>query len=321
MDPWQWLSVVLSVGAILAVGWLLVVIARRLSLKTDNAQIDHLSSALSAELDLILRRLDDLERTIPGQLERTIPGQLDALLEARTVHAVANGEPQAILALSDETSEYMIVEGIAHELKTPLAAIKASAAILADMYEEQLGTAISEEIETEVTNVHDDVAQCEEILFVFRHVIADLRWANEEPGLLGRGARRACQAAEKVTGRRTQLELHLPEDVPGFSLQYLAALIRPLIVNAVEASPENGGKVMVKLIDKPDMIELVVENFVDYPVDPNIFLADGSSRKPGHRGLGIRTARILADVRRGRLTHDVHGKLVRVQITLPKENV
>ncbi len=315
MDSWDWLSVVLSAGVLLAIGGMSIMITRRLPPKSGAVQVDDLSpvSGASGQFDLILQRLDDLERTIPGQLE--------ALLAARMAHSDADGEPHAIMAGSDETSEYVVVEGIAHELKTPLAAIKASAAMLADMYRQEFGVGIGEEIETEVRSVGDDVTQCEEILLVFRHVIAGLRWANEEPGLLAQGIQRAYEAVTKVSGRRTQLELQLPEDVPGFSPRYLAALVRPLIVNAVEASPERGGKVVVKLTDNPGMIELVVENLANRPVNASMFAADGSSSKPDHRGLGIRTARILANARRGRLTYNVQDELVRAQVTLPKENV
>jgi sensor histidine kinase regulating citrate/malate metabolism len=124
--------------------------------------------------------------------------------------------------------------------------------------------------------------------------------------------------ADRRVGLRTRLEMNLPETVEGFDNSYLATLLLPLVENAVEASPHNG-VIELSFSDHETYVQFEVGNDVREPVVMDIVFTPGGSTKDGHEGLGVPTARWLAEsVRGGSLIANVNDDRFRVLVRLPR---
>jgi signal transduction histidine kinase len=321
------LTAVLAASSLLATCSLLVVITRRSALRRrDDERGESVQQELIAGMDLLARRVNALERVIHHQTSRVRRQSLAADHEPFRVRRetwpgagrLSSPRKSPMLAVDDETSDRQLIEQIAHEMKTPLAAIKARALIVSSI----LQTEAVADAAAELSGVVGDVAQCESVLVVFRQVVAGLRESRADAMTLGQTVRDAHSSATAACGRHTTLIVeNLPDEVPGFPSHYLAAILRPLVVNAVEASPLSG-EVKVCFVDDTLAITLVVENSVERRVDSAVFRIPGQSTKAPNRGLGILTVRTLADLRRGsKCEHEISDCTVRARVELAKNTV
>lgn len=313
------IAIVVSALAVLA-GCGLVVVSVRSALARHAAVVGADQDEQRTLLATIDQRMDVLRRTVPEQVRLLVK---DVVAGELATHRATAARPDADAAVANavdqnnEVSDRRLVDQIAHELKTPLAAMKARALIAGGASRAGDPTAV----EQEIAGVIEDVRQCESVLLVFGQVVTGLRAGRQSRETLVAAVRGAYDAAAVVFGRGSRLSIGLPAAVPGFPTHYLAAIFRPLVVNAVEHGAD--APVTVGLEEEAGALTLFVENRTVAPVKAAMFnINQVVSSKLDHRALGIETVRTLADLRRGGQCRYVvldGGSSVRAEVRLPKE--
>lgn len=203
---------------------------------------------------------------------------------------------------------------LAHSLATPLSGLKARILALRGDFADG-----DPNMRSELAALQTRVEMCEAVLATFRRVnqavAADRSYqlASVADTLM-----LAHRDAEGRLGAGTSLDADLPEVVEGFDNSYLATLLLPLVENAVEASPNNG-RIELKFSDHDTYIQFEVGNDVREPVVMDKVFIPGGSTKAGHQGLGVPTAKWLAEsVRGGSLIADMNGDRFRALVRLPR---
>jgi signal transduction histidine kinase len=193
-------------------------------------------------------------------------------------------------AIASELSAKVILAELTHSMKSPLLTLKGNASNLASLFPADGDSDTLQRLEDIVWGVRE----CELALDTFRQLVDD----SSEVTRLGLLSLREAVAylhgsTDRLLSRGTILASAVPEEVPGFSQDYLVTLLRPLVENAVEASPP-GREVTVAIFDEDDVVRVSVDNAVEGPFDPDILGRPGETTKAHHSGLGLSVARRLA---------------------------
>ncbi|MFF4509135.1 sensor histidine kinase [Streptomyces sp. NPDC001401] len=213
--------------------------------------------------------------------------------------------------LSPELGSNLIGE-LAHSLKTPLAHIEVT------IREWAKSTTSAAEVE-EIHDVLTSVELCKASLAAFRELRQVSSAADSwSPTSLSESVQGAVSVYSARAGKRSTLELSLPDSIPEYSNNYLLALMLPLIENAVEASPD-GEKIQLRFNrEVGNRIVFSLENSVDAPVDGEILHTAGLTTKLGHDGLGVATVKDLLTAYDGaELVDSSRGNRFTMTIYLP----
>ena len=203
------------------------------------------------------------------------------------------------MSMPDERGEssYLIVSEMAHSMKTPLAHLEGVIELL------RRSPVLAESEEANVLNeMNTSVNICKATLAAYREVT---RVADQIEPRATDSLGEALEAMHKIytrqAGKRTKLEVTVPNLVGGYSNNYMLAILFPLLENAVEASPRTA---MISITSEQDRnhIKFIVKNDVEHPVDLQRIGVRGQSSKPGHDGLGISVVKHLVSEHRGAST-------------------
>jgi hypothetical protein len=183
---------------------------------------------------------------------------------------------------------YLVVSEMAHSMKTPLAHLESVIELLRLSHMQADGEAADmlSEMSTSVNIVKATLAAYREVTRVANRIEPR---ATESLG-------EALEAMHKIyarqAGKRTKLEVKIPNVVPGYSANYLLAILFPLLENAVEASPD-AALISIAAEQDASHVSFTVKNDVAVPVDVKTIGKRGQTTKPGHDGLGISVVRHL----------------------------
>ncbi|MFI5890389.1 hypothetical protein ACIA5D_09735 [Actinoplanes sp. NPDC051513] len=198
---------------------------------------------------------------------------------------VARPEP------APELTDSNIVQELTHTLRTPLHAVRYETEAI------ELTHPDDASLRDQCGQIGRFVDTCDVFLSVFGQVVDVARRTErlrESP--LPETIRTLHSVAEAACQRGTKLTmLGVPEVVAGYQNTYLAALLMPLIENAVEAS-EPAGEITAEYQPEPGYTTLRVTNAV--PPDAELPPPGLSTKHPGP-GLGLKVAERLADMHRG----------------------
>jgi signal transduction histidine kinase len=236
-----------------------------------------------------------------------------------TVQSQENDPPNELVNKADDKyrqlSQDRLMAELAHSLATPMSGLKARILSLCDMYGEHENS----DLYTDLLALKVRVETCEAVLATFRRV--------NQTAAADRSYRLASIAdtlklvhhdVDRRLRLNTRLESNIPASVEGFDNAFLATLLLPLLENAVEGSPLNG-TVMLKFVDQPAYITLEVINAIQDSVAMDKVFTPGESTKDGHQGLGVPTARWLAEsIRGGGMTANVSGNEFHALVRLPR---
>lgn len=205
--------------------------------------------------------------------------------------------------------EEPLVRELSHSLSTPLAQMEA--AILA--------SSTLDRSAREKTQLLVSVEVCKSFISAFREVATLARDTQAwQPRSLGKSI---SAATELYIGRfgadkHIVCSVDLPDSIPGYDNNFLAAVLLPLVENAVEASPD-GGTVAIRHERGQEGHRLTVTNDCEVSALPEEIYDVHSSSKEGHEGLGLATVKTLLSIRSGTtIDHVVAEGEVRFQVTL-----
>jgi signal transduction histidine kinase len=243
---------------------------------------------------LILRQATDAARRSDQQHRETMV----ALIEAVRALQPAPPEIAAVTATeapgtepAPELTDSNIVQELTHSLRTPLHAIRYETEAI------ELTHLDDESLRDQCGQIGRFVETCDVFLSVFGQVVdAARRTERLRDAPLPETIRTLHAAAEAAHQRGTKLILlGVPELVADYQNTYLAALLMPLIENAVEAS-EPAGEITVEYQPEPGYATLRCANAV--PPGTELPAPGFSTKHPGP-GLGLKVAERLADMHRG----------------------
>lgn len=240
--------------------------------------------------DQVDRRAADDLSPIHGNIPVEIAGLLDAL-------------NRLLGRLSDSFArERQFTDNAAHELRTPLAAIKTQAQVIART--QDLSPAAREQLDHLLQGIDRAVALTENLLAFAR--------LQNEPGQmqmvdLGVILQKECAELQTAAAAKdVTLDIHAPAGMTSLaSGEAVAVLMRNIVQNAVKFSPAQAS-VRVALDRQPGKIVLTVADHgpgIAAPHKPRVFeqfYRIEKSRTPG-TGLGLAMAKWVADMHGARI--------------------
>ncbi|GAB1695035.1 sensor histidine kinase [Krasilnikovia sp. M28-CT-15] len=276
---------------------------RLLKAVAEVAERRTLNGLDTVAMEYLADSIQRLPRDLSLQIEN-LTASLDREYATQHVTIINSSEPGAQSA----NSQNEIVREIAHSLNTPLLAIESTALTMRATLEESH----SSEMLLEAVNVCKSfIAAYEGLTAVFG---SDEAWSPDS-------LRASIDGAARLYSRRLDkdvvVESSLPDSIEGYSNSVLAAIILPLLENAVEASPPHG-KVVIEW-DDLRVVRIVVKNQLTGPLPELKIYSPGETTKDGHQGLGLATvSRLVSSYRDGQVGHDVDGDWIAFTVSLPK---
>ncbi|MBB2924009.1 HAMP domain-containing histidine kinase [Cellulomonas cellasea] len=227
--------------------------------------------------------------------------------EAVEPRKAGNAEPQTPSALA-------AVREIAHSLNTPLSQIE-----VAVLTARARGGRVDTELSQLLDRIQVSVDVCEAFLSAYR----GLAYATDRAGV---GDTKSLEGSIRAAAD-LYIEAQDREDIsvavkvgagdPGYHVSYLAALVLPLLENAIEAAaPET--VVTVEAWSDDDATTITVSSESSTPPITDSIYDPGYTTKVDHQGLGLSVVRNLLHNRTGAaLSHRVDGNRVQFRISLP----
>lgn len=279
--------------------------------------------ALRQSIDNLRLRHEEQERLVPQGLGR-LESQADEIRGAVATLASSVSDLHAGLASSSLSSNYRssdnlfsadaILADLSHALKSPLLTVKTAA----DKVLRSMGSDHNGRAREGLADIQFAARECSHALATFQQLVDSSLDADQRFPTLGDAVAYIHGSANRLEQRNTSLVESVPPEVFGFSQSFFIVLLRPLIENAVEASPDNGS-IGVTVVDADAVVTIQVTNSVAHPVDEADLNNRGSSAKGGnHKGLGLSVARRLVVMRDGNLAVAVQGDCVTVDVRLPR---
>ncbi|SDG79871.1 Signal transduction histidine kinase [Lentzea fradiae] len=221
-----------------------------------------------------------------------------------------------------ESARRQLVAWISHDLRTPLAGIRAMTEALEDGVVAEPGevAVYAKQIALEADHLSklvDDLFQLSRITAgALNLTLHDVRLADVVSDVVA--ASRPVAAREGVELRADAREWPV---VRG-SEPELMRVVRNLVSNAIRHTPE-GGSVAVQVdVDGPDAVVRVGDGCGGIPDDvlPQVFdvgFRGTTARNPSGAGLGLSIARGLVDAHHGRIGVQNHGPGCRFEVRIP----
>ncbi|MFJ7298151.1 ATP-binding protein [Streptomyces collinus] len=279
--------------------------------QTQNRRLDS-GSDNRRRLDDIDRKVTLLNRYVEEQIPRVVADSMRSHVTS-SITVVANDTPSVLgkdaKVVSATAEQAAVVREIAHSLNTPLAQIEASVLSIRGTNEEQ---------HRKLNGILEGVRICKSFLAAFREGATLARDSQAwSPDSLRSALRAATALYAAPDGNRPKVEVHMPRSVPGYSNNFVVAVLLPLLQNAVEAAPAHG-TVSVHADDTGDGVRLRVSNDTVETGLPDSIYHVGFSTKEGHDGLGLPSVRRLLASRDARISHLVADGRVTFTIDLPR---
>jgi nitrogen-specific signal transduction histidine kinase len=287
------------------VGGLLVVLLRRLqrtlqgTLRSTDEEMARLRTAVELEFAAQRRAL-------------TVATERLSAFSAPIRHGAPSdvGTPgirnEPTLSRSADCGE--LLREMAHSLHTPLSQAEAAALTLDRAAARDQDANAAERIIASV-----DI--CRAFIDGFRRVAA-VQVTSEKQWSLRATLHAAHEVYRRAAGKEVTVTVDAPDTIPGYSTEFLLAVMLPLVENAVESAVE-ATTVRVQVTANDSVVRASVSSRpVELPKDR--MYDRGYTTKPGHLGLGLSTVTRLLGVYRGaKLAHDIRDDTVTFTVTLP----
>jgi signal transduction histidine kinase len=257
-------------------------------------------------LDDIDRKLTLLNRYVEEQIPRVVADSLRTQIASVRVHT---GSPDGDAVVGNGPPQAAVAREISHSLNTPLAQIEAGVLSMSDVTAEQ---------RRKLDGILDAVGICKSFLAAFREA-ATLAPDSEawSPDSLGDALRAAAALYAARAGGEPKVEVRAPQSLPGYSNNYVMAVLLPLLENAMEAVPPDGS-VSVHVRRATEGFRLSVSNDTIETGLPNSVYRVGYTTKQGHDGLGLPSVRRLLALREAHIGHGVADGRTTFTIDLPR---
>jgi signal transduction histidine kinase len=280
------------------------------------------------------REMRDMVHTLQRQSEQfqryspRIFEELPALIESRLSDRLGRDVREAIgllqtnpaaqgteVDLRQESTKQLIRE-LGHSLNTPLSQIEASLLVL---------RARSSELEPANLNVGKSfdtlfasVDICKAVLAAFREmVVVTSSSSGWSPSSIPEALRAASGVYMASHSKSLAINLNIAANIPGYSSNFIVALVLPLLENAIEASPDNENVSLVGRI-QDHSLEILVTNRLQQPLPNHDIYEHGFTTKESHDGIGLSTVKhLISGLRGAHVRHFVEDDNVTFAVLLP----
>lgn len=268
-------------------------------------------------MEEVLYRISRIEDEISERLSREISGQFSHLLDSILVRPDFIDKPSSIQNSTSNAAEHaQIIREISHALNTPLSQIEAAASVVLSTSEDQSTSRVS------LQSIVASVQICKSFLGAYRELAfvsgSSAVWA---PHSLSDLLTMACDVYEAQTGNTVEFHADVPEAIPGYSNNYIAALLLPLLQNAIESNADYSSVNVFFKRDAEENVIVVVNEPEDDPGGDEIYQS-GYSSKEGHDGTGLSSVKTLLNSHYGSsIRHSYNNPYATFTITLPGRGV
>jgi signal transduction histidine kinase len=253
------------------------------------------------------------------QTVRQIADRLVAVVEGKLGTFQRSTAAVVVPSAQVEQAGLVSIRELYHQLLTPLAQIEANSTLL----ERQLaripsGETISPEISRKASAIRASAELCKTLLAAYRgSSLFVVRDGEGRAASLSDAIRAAIEVYASGANKTIQAIVQLADEPGEYSVDFVIALLVPLIENAIAAAPDNTS-VFVGGERRDGAYRITQTNSVsEAPVISRFFQA-GYSTKNEHEGLGLSIARRLVEMQReAKIEVSFDGRLVAFRVTLP----
>ncbi|MCG8924115.1 sensor histidine kinase KdpD [Lentzea sp. CC55] len=221
-----------------------------------------------------------------------------------------------------EAARRQLVAWISHDLRTPLAGIRAMTEALEDGVVSDPGEVAV--YAKQIAQEADHLSKLVDDLFQLSRITAGALNLPMHDVALADVVSDVVAASRPVAGRKG-VELHADArtwPVVRGSDPELMRVVRNLVSNAIRHTPEGGAIAVQVDVDGPEAVVRVDDACGGIPEDvlPQVFdvgFRGSSARNPSGAGLGLSIARGLVEAHHGRIHAQNHGPGCRFEVRLP----
>lgn len=285
-------------------------------LEKDMERLERFSPKINEELYFRLNRIENLiERTLMSEIPEKL-SEIETLMNEGP-RRQSNSTAEFTFA-GDQDIDTQLIRELSHSLNTPLSQIEVLGTTLVSSFGES-----KSEINQQAVGAAKSIVASVEIIKSFMGAYRELTlvkgqtevWKSEDLSELLRSATHVyAQFNKKVLLD----EIKIPKEIPGYSNNYITALLLPLIENGVEASV-NESSLKLSFVDKGENFEISVLSEPNAAPGGDEIYDLGFTTKDGHEGAGLSTIRRLLREHRGaNLTHEFRDPTAIFTISLPR---
>lgn len=260
----------------------------------------------------LVAEIESMRRGLEGEMARqrlTLSESTQRLASFATpIAGAASGE---VGETPPSTGSATLAKEISHAVQTPLSQIAAAAELLAgDPADPHEIAALAERIRT-------SVAVSQAFLSAFRDLEGMSPGARSSTSL--REMMLAGASVYNPNGSGVEVAVQVPQEVAGYSVEYLCAILFPIVENAVEAGEPDTTVTIGYRRESLANIFTVAGTSRQLPGGDEIY-EPGRSTKTGHEGMGLCMVKtLIASVEGGSISHRVQDHKVTFSVALPQQ--
>ncbi len=209
-----------------------------------------------------------------------------------------------------------IIREISHSLNTPLAQIEAIVLRLQDEYPKKIHPNLYESL----IRIGSAVNLCKSTIYAFRELVKIVEPSREvwEPRSIKQNIEDALKIYTLKHKKRVEFKVQLPEKIDGYSINYITAILLPIVENAVEAVNENG-RIVIDAHKQDNKLQLIIKNTLTshMPRPKEDIFRPGFTTKEDHEGMGLSIVKDLLCSVQGTITYNIRGTTISFSISLP----
>lgn len=209
------------------------------------------------------------------------------------------------------TSNKQLIQEIAHSLNTPLSRIEALAEILATSFE------LDNKNSKTINSIKSSVDLCKAFILAYRQMILVTGYSGGwEPKSIKESILSACEIYSESVKANLEIKVEAPDQIKGYSNNYIVALLLPLIENAAEAAkPETELDIEFHQENRHTIIR-ITNTTETLPSGKEIFDAEFSTKKE-HQGFGLSIAKSLLESTEGAsIDYVINGDKITFELKL-----
>lgn len=209
-----------------------------------------------------------------------------------------------------------LVRELSHTLHTPLSQIEA--ATLSLISQSSNGKTINSGLSKSLDSIQTSLNICKSVLAAYRELVLMVRSSTTwSPTSLAQALTSAANLYINNVKKKLTFKVNMPDEIHGYSNNYVVAILLPIIENAVEAG-RNGSEISILGKDNNDNYLIEVTNVTDSPIKSTDIYKDGFSTKPGHLGSGLTIVKHLLTAYSGSsISHKMDNSIVTFYVKLP----
>lgn len=284
------IALVLAVAVIASyIGYLIYQLKSR-ELQRRDMDFYSIRERSEREFYLLERRFEEMVSVSRKATESALEDIQSRVLSAMEINrAELNRALRERTALpTEQTTKFsnrpgLLIREISHALNTPLSQMEAALLTV----KTELRHPDPQNISARLRSIQIGLDICKSVVGSFRELIlgskASSAWA---PQSLKEAIATAAEAYIAQHGTKIFLNNELPDNVRGYSNNYLISLLLPLVENAIDsATPDTTVSLSISNVDGFDRLS-ISNKPLKLPISHEIY-DDGFSTKPGHTGTGL----------------------------------